>query len=241
MKQILLVVFALVLMAGCAKYIAEKKPPKKPKVEAKKVKKSAETPVPKGIIPDRVMKAATKRYGYFARKRYEAYNAKLYELQDRSTEAKLKGINDFFNKVPYGEDIDVWGEEDYWATPLEFLGRDRGDCEDYVIAKYFALRDLGIPSEKLFISYVVSSRLNDEHMVLSYFPTPSSVPLVLDNTNYRIFPADQRKDLTPVYNLNIGSLNLAGGQGQNLRQVKGNGQTINRWERVIEDVERHKY
>lgn len=40
--------------------------------------------------------------------------------------------------------MDIYTTSDYWATPYEFLARDKGDCEDYVIAKYFALLHLGI-------------------------------------------------------------------------------------------------
>ena len=163
---------------------------------------AVEKPVP-GLISEPLIKEAEKKYGPFAGNRYRAYNDELRGLQERPDETKLEAINNFFNQVPYGEDAEVWGKSDYWATPLEFLGKDRGDCEDYVIAKYFALRDLGIGSEKLYFAYVKSLRLNREHMVLSYFKTPTSIPLILDNTNYKIFPADQRKDLVPVYNFNM--------------------------------------
>ena len=77
-----------------------------------------------------------------------------------------------------------------------------GDCEDYVIAKYFALRYLGMPAEKLFFTYVKSTKFKETHMVLTYFKTPRSEPLILDNNNRRIFPASKRKDLIPIYNFN---------------------------------------
>ncbi len=55
----------------------------------------------------------------------------------------LKMVNDFFNRMPYRTDMEVWGVEDYWATPREFIQKS-GDCEDYSITKYYALRELGI-------------------------------------------------------------------------------------------------
>lgn len=213
------------MFASCTKPVAE------PKEEAK--------PIP-GIISEALIEKAAQKYGPFAANRYRSFNAKLLSLQERPTEEKLEGINNFFNQVPYGEDRDIWGQSDYWATPLEFLGKDRGDCEDYVIAKYFALKDLGIDSERLYFSYVKSLRLKTEHMVLSYFQTPSSVPLILDNTNYKIFPADQRKDLVPVYNFNMRAIYRAEESGQNGKRVQYDGKIRNHWEQLIYDMQNGK-
>jgi predicted transglutaminase-like cysteine proteinase len=193
-----------------------------------------------GIIPESVIQKAEKKYGVFAGNRYRAFNATMHKLRNSPTKVKLEEINNFFNNVPYGEDIDVWGQKDYWATPLEFLGRDRGDCEDYVIAKYFALRSLGIAREKLYFSYVKSLRFKKEHMVLSFFQTPSSVPFILDNTNYRIFPSDKRKDLIPIYNFNMESSYLAGKSGRNGQQVGNGGKTHHKWDRLIRNVKCNK-
>jgi predicted transglutaminase-like cysteine proteinase len=75
----------------------------------------------------------------------------------------LKQINNFFNqKVEFGEDIDVWGKSDYWATPLESIGRLAGDCEDYSIAKYTFLKILNVPNEKLRLTYVRAEMMNQE-------------------------------------------------------------------------------
>ena len=193
-----------------------------------------------GIIPETIIQKAEKKYGIYARKRYEVFNAKLRELQNSSTEVKLEEINNFFNDVPYGEDIDVWGQRDYWATPLEFLGKDKGDCEDYVIAKYFALRNLGIESEKLYFTYVKSLQYKRTHIVLSYFETPSSIPLILDSINFKIFPADKRKDLIPIYNFNGESLYHANQKGQNGQKIINNGRVHKRWDRLINDIKSNK-
>ncbi len=143
-----------------------------------------------------------KEHGRFAKARFEALQKKLISLQDATAQKKLKEINIFFNRVGYGEDDEIYGQSDYWATPYEFLARDKGDCEDYVIAKYFALKELGIPSEKMYFTYVRVEGYDRAHMVLSYFKTKQSVPLVLDNLNKRLLPAGQREDLKPVYNFN---------------------------------------
>lgn len=124
------------------------------------------------------------------------------------TETKqLAAVNAFVNTaVTYREDIDAWGEVDYWATPLETMKSGLGDCEDFALAKYFLLVDGGFPKEKLRITYVKHLELNRAHMVLTYFESPNSVPLVLDNVDQSIQRATERKELLPVYSFDDTSI-----------------------------------
>ncbi len=150
--------------------------------------------------------AITKKYKMFAKKRFYYLQQTLDSVQGSSDMEKLEAVNRFYNEVRYASDTKVYNKRDYWATPLEFLGKDMGDCEDYVIAKYFALRYLDIPGEKLFFTYAKSTKFKQAHMVLTYYETPRSEPLILDNNNRKIFPASKRKDLIPIYNFNGESL-----------------------------------
>jgi predicted transglutaminase-like cysteine proteinase len=111
----------------------------------------------------------------------------------------MEKVNDFFNQTPYASDKTTWGISDYWATRYEFIGKDRADCEDYVIAKYFTLKELGVPTSKLYMTYAKSIRYKTAHLVLTYYETPKSIPLVLDNYNFKILPASVRDDLIPIY------------------------------------------
>ena len=140
-----------------------------------------------------------KEYGAFAKKRVVALVSMMNRAKDESELEKLEKVNDFFNATPYHSDKEVWGVDDYWATRLEFIGKDKGDCEDYVIAKYFTLKELGVPTSKMFMTYAKSLKFNVAHMVLTYYATPKSIPLVLDNYNYKILPANERTDLVPIY------------------------------------------
>ena len=54
----------------------------------------------------------------------------------------------------------------------------------------------------MFLSYVKVKGATDTHMVLSYFESPNSEPLILDSLRKIIFPASKRDDLTPIYNFN---------------------------------------
>ena len=145
---------------------------------------------------------------------------------------KLELVNDFMNRTPFLADVQHWGKEDYWATPVEFLSTNGGDCEDFSIAKYFALRSLGVPDEKLRITYVKEIvAYNEAHMVLAYFPAPDAEPLVLDNINKSIRPASTRTDLVPVYSFNGSGLWLAKdqtGRGQSV----GGSDRIGHWKDV---------
>jgi predicted transglutaminase-like cysteine proteinase len=152
---------------------------------------------------------AKQRYGEEAYKTTLELQQLLTQLKSAPDTDKLKEINDFFNrKVNYAEDIDLWNQSDYWATPLESIGRQAGDCEDYSLAKYMFLKILNIPNDKLRLTYV-RAQLNFDgittvraHMVLSYYATPQSTPLILDSLKPEILPASKRPDLTPIFSFN---------------------------------------
>ncbi len=164
----------------------------------------------------------------------------MIELEGKDIQKQLVEVNRFFNQFEYQEDLAHWGEQDYWATPGEFLGTQKGDCEDFVIAKYFALRKLGVPDERLYLTYVKALKQNVAHMVLSYFPTPSSIPQVLDNYNPLIVSADKRRDLLPVYSFNAKSLfltNASAGLGKSLptKKIKNS-----KWEKLLADIQKEQ-
>ncbi len=114
----------------------------------------------------------------------------------------LDRVNAFFNRLPFVNDQQHWNSEDYWATPAEMLSSNGGDCEDFSIAKYFMLKELGVPVSRMRMVYVKSLKLNQAHMVLAYYTAPQAEPLILDNLEGRIRPASQRTDLVPVYSFN---------------------------------------
>ncbi len=179
-------------------------------------------------------------YSDQARRRGVALNSLLTELQGQTTEKQLIEVNRFFNQFSYREDSDVWGEKDYWATPEEFLGTQQGDCEDFVIAKYFALRKLGVADSHLYLTYVKALKQNVAHMVLSYFETPGSIPLILDNYNPAILKGNKRTDLLPVYSFNAQSLfltNASAGLGKSLPTDKIKN---SKWKKLLADIRKEK-
>ena len=190
-----------------------------------------------GFFSTQTLDKVEKEYGQFARRRVELLNTLMISLQDASEEEKIAKVNDFFNRMRFTTDIKLWGEKDYWATRMEFIGKDAGDCEDFVIAKYFTLKQLGIPIKKLYFTYVKAIKLRQAHMVLTYFKEPKAIPLVLDNINYKILPATVRTDLVPVYSFNGDALFLAKQQG--LGQIVPSGNQKNKkWLELIDKLKK---
>ncbi|MFZ6046681.1 cysteine protease LapG [Pseudomonas sp. CR3202] len=158
---------------------------------------------------DLIIRNAEKHYGDLgpAKARILAWSDLIQASVELPEAEKLGAVNRFFNhELRFSDDTRIWRDNDYWATPVEALVQGAGDCEDYAIAKYFTLRRLGVPAEKLRITYVKALRQNQAHMVLTYYKTPTADPLVLDNLVGDISPASQRSDLLPVYAFNAEGL-----------------------------------
>jgi predicted transglutaminase-like cysteine proteinase len=135
------------------------------------------------------------KYGHIAKNRVLDYEKNIQLIKAQSASIQLAKTNFYLNQLlPQYDDI-VQRQEDYWATPKEFLITGYGDCEDYVIIKYFTLIHLGFDEKKLFITVVKEKFRGGTHMVLSYFQTKDESPLVLDNLSFKILSLEQRKDL----------------------------------------------
>lgn len=119
-------------------------------------------------------------------------------------DALLVSVNALANRVPSASDQEHWGQGEYWATPTEFVASNGGDCEDYAIAKYAALRAAGVPAANLRLIYVkaLTAQRIENHMVLAWYPSPGAEPLILDNLDQRVRPASERSDLVPVFSFN---------------------------------------
>ena len=176
---------------------------------------------------ERILAELKSNYGERAVKRGDAWFKLMHVNSDKPEDDKLKLVNRFFNQFRFIDDIKLWGENNYWATPIEFIGVNGGDCEDYSIAKYFTLLELGIADEKLRITMVKALKLNQYHMVLAYYETPSAMPLILDNLDGKIKPANQRNDLVPIYSFNASQLWLNKERGRGT--LSGKSSRIKLW------------
>jgi predicted transglutaminase-like cysteine proteinase len=183
------------------------------------------------ILTPESLTSIRRDYGEAALARIEAWQDLVRTSGALDERQKLQSVNDFFNRVRFTSDIDHWGKEDYWATPVQLLASDGGDCEDFSIAKYFTLRQMGVPAERMRLTYVKALDLDQAHMVLTYYDTPEADPLVLDNLTSEIRPSSSRTDLLPVYSFNGTGLWLVKGRGMD--QHVGDPERLSRWREVI--------
>jgi predicted transglutaminase-like cysteine proteinase len=166
---------------------------------------------PRAWDAERMLQAA-QRHGPQAVAGARALQAVLTSAAELDDDGRLQAVNQFFNRrVQFRDDIDVWGQTDYWASPLETLDKGQGDCEDFAMAKYFSLLTLGMPIAKLRLVYVraqlgAPGDAVQAHMVLAYYAAPRAEPVILDNLISELRPASRRPDLTPVFSFNSDGL-----------------------------------
>jgi predicted transglutaminase-like cysteine proteinase len=166
---------------------------------------------------DKMQALAQERYGPVALESVIAWRKLMEEARNLPEDEKLKAVNVFFNRrIRYVSDQEVWGQTDYWASPLEFMGKSAGDCEDYAIAKYMSLQMIGVSPDKLRMIYVrarfggANSTNSEAHMVLGYYANPNDEPLILDSLVGSIRPAASRTDLLPIFSFNTQGLWVGG-------------------------------
>jgi predicted transglutaminase-like cysteine proteinase len=185
-----------------------------------------------------MLEMVVQRGGKPAAQRFQSWRSLIQAGGGGSDLERLTRVNEFFNRqISFEEDSVVWGQADYWATLLETLGQGRGDCEDFVIAKYFTLRLVGVAPDRLRLVYVRARTGSTDavstlaHMVLAYYAQPDAEPLVLDNLISEIRPASRRPDLAPVFSFNHEGV-FTGTPGRSDVKIGGIGR-LSRWEDLL--------
>jgi len=222
----LVTILCTLLLAGCGS-----QPPAPPAIEAEPEQRG-ETRAKTSF--ERLIDSVTRQYGPIAANRVRRWLELIESGRTKTNRDRLYIANDFFNGAAFTTDREIWQTEDYWANPIEFMGKDAGDCEEFAIAKYFTLEMMGLDTDKLRIVYVKSLTLNQPHMVLTYYAWPSSDPLVLDNIRKDIVPASKREDLVPVYSFNGETLWLAKSRYEQL--AAGTPAQLKQWQRIIRQM-----
>lgn len=186
---------------------------------------------------DAMQQLARSRYDAEVEQTVIAWRALIDEVSALTDAEKLNRINTFFNRrIRYMTDIELWKTKDYWATPLETMGVGAGDCEDYAITKYVSLRLAGVANDKMRLIYVrastgaVAAGMDEAHMVLGYYASPSAEPLILDNLIGDIRPASRRRDLRPVFSFNSDGLWVGGAT----RSAADPTARLSRWRDLLE-------
>lgn len=125
--------------------------------------------------------------------------AELSAYKSNSVYDMAQNVNNYMNKQRYILDSKNWGKSDYWATPIEFLTHG-GDCEDFAIAKYTALRALGVPESRLRLAIVQDLKKNIPHAILIVYSERG--PLVLDNQIKKLRLTHQISHYKPIFSIN---------------------------------------
>ncbi len=120
-------------------------------------------------------------------------------LKSSTVYETAKKVNRLMNEKKYIVDSKNWGKSDYWATPIEFMARG-GDCEDFAIAKYAALRALGVPENRMRILILQDQKKNMPHAVLTVYT--ESGPMILDNQIKQMKSASSIHHYKPIFSIN---------------------------------------
>lgn len=119
---------------------------------------------------------------------------------------QLDAVNRYFNRIPYAEDADIYGVKDHWATPEEFVRRNVGDCEDYSIAKYTALRAMGWSADSLLVVVIRDHKYKVNHAALA--AKLDGQWYYLDNRASRLLRPSEVPFYQPIYALNERQLSV---------------------------------
>lgn len=88
--------------------------------------------------------------------------------RNKEGRARLGEVNRAVNMaIRYRSDTARHGSPDAWTAPLSTFASGEGDCEDYAIAKYVALREAGVPAQDLRLVLVRDTKLAQDHAIIA--------------------------------------------------------------------------
>ena len=97
-------------------------------------------------------------------------------------------------------DLAQWGVIDRWSAPLVTLTTGLGDCEDYAIAKYVALKEVGMAAEDVKLIIVRDLAVGGEHAVVAV--RFDGHWIILDNRWLILVEDSQIRQMVPLFVLN---------------------------------------
>lgn len=121
--------------------------------------------------------------------------------------ARIKSVNRNVNQaIRYVSDFEQHGVADRWSSPLTTLAAGKGDCEDYAILKYVALRAAGVATEDLKLVLVRDTAVRQDHAVLMV--RVDQRWLVLDNRSATLFETADVRHFMPLFAIDERGVNL---------------------------------
>ena len=111
--------------------------------------------------------------------------------------AKIGIINRSINlTIAYASDALRHAKDDVWSSAIETITAGRGDCEDFAIVKYVALREAGIQAEDLRL-LVGKLRYGEAHAVLAV--KVDGRWLILDNRRMTMVDDSEATEMRPLF------------------------------------------
>jgi len=90
-----------------------------------------------------------------------------------------------------------YGVADFWSAPLATLGSGAGDCDDYAVLKYVALREAGIAPDDLRFLIVYYPRRGTYHVVVAVHLGEEW--LILDNLTLIMVNSSDARHYRPFF------------------------------------------
>lgn len=140
-----------------------------------------------------------KTYANSASKAVRAWQAMIRENRGNRQIEQIETVNRFINQWRYRSDSYNYKQSDYWASPAEFFTRS-GDCEDYAIAKYATLRQMGFGAEQLRLVVVQDVVRDLAHAVLAVYVDGDV--FILDNVTSEVRSQADVAEYAPYYSVN---------------------------------------
>jgi predicted transglutaminase-like cysteine proteinase len=119
-------------------------------------------------------------------------------LQGKNLLEQLSVVNRFFNRYPYRLDVEIYGIRNYWSTPAEFM-KNSGDCKDYAIIKYHALKQLGVDPDSMRIVVLTDVIRNLAHAVVAVYHEGNAY--ILDNLSNLVLPHTRLTHYKPQFSV----------------------------------------
>ena len=133
--------------------------------------------------------------------------AVIDDVRRHDGRARLETVNRAVNDaIRYTGDMEQHGVADLWSAPLATFGSGRGDCEDYAIAKYVALREAGVAAEDMRIVLVRDMAVREDHAVLAV--REGGRWMILDNRSMAPIADSDVRNFMPLFALDQDGVKL---------------------------------
>jgi predicted transglutaminase-like cysteine proteinase len=119
-------------------------------------------------------------------------------VKTREGRARLGEINRAINlAIRPMSDLAQYSEIDVWSSPLVTFAHGAGDCEDYAIAKFAALRQAGVSPDDLRILIMRDTVHGEDHAVAA--ARLDGHWLMLDNRRMAMVEDDYVRNYRPLF------------------------------------------